>query len=184
MDELPSITDGELEYRVIYLFLAPVARLGTRNRVPLRDLRDLLEMACFQQLRQASYTLDESAEILDVSRRKAAQLSKQLKHNFFDFHSGDSITRRIEYLLWAGELTEGRLKQELSSHSESAIDSALSKLVAAGRIEAQEEQSTTRYSLPSRGPRLFAGDLMDVLEELENTIMSIVELAAERFLEG
>ncbi|MFB6350569.1 MAG: hypothetical protein ABEN55_09860, partial [Bradymonadaceae bacterium] len=83
-DELPEIGREELVRRVIYSLFGPAARVATEAGLPLKEVTSFLEMACYHHLKSASMTLREAADVLDISRRKVAQLSKRLKQNFFD----------------------------------------------------------------------------------------------------
>ena len=123
--------------RVVYGLLRPAARVALAFGIPLKQLRERLQMAYFHEARDRGLKLREIADILDVSPRSAALLSKQLKENFLDVEAEVALPRRIEFLLWAEPLSAARIKQVLVEVDGDEVDAALDKLRDEGRIVAE-----------------------------------------------
>jgi hypothetical protein len=181
--ERPEISDEELRLRIVYSLFGPVAMLAKRFMLPLKQLVSFFEMACYHELKRASLTLDESAERLDVSRRKVAQLSKQLKQNFFRPEYEHGLPRRIEYMLWAGPMTEGRIKQALDEHDDETVDEALDTLAEQDRVEVDDSSHTTRYAVPDSSFRLYEDDWMARIDGLNNLLSNLADTVVGRFFE-
>lgn len=180
MRDLPEITKEELKERVLYSLFGPVAKMARTFRVPLGDLKNLLEMAHFHELKNEALTLNESASVLGVSRRKAAQLSKALKENFFRPEREHGLTRRIEYMLWAGAMTQGRIIQTLSDYEEADIQDALGRLVEQERVHRIEGRTVT-YEVPRGEFRLYQDNWLARIDGLNNLLGNVVNAVMGRF---
>ena len=183
-NELPEVSDDELRMRVIYSILGPAAKLARRFMVSLKELTSLFEMACYHELKRASLTLDESAEKLGISRRKVAQLSKRLKTNFFQPEQRHGLPRRIEYMLWAGAMTQGRIRQALPEHDAAAVDEALDELVRQERVNLVQEEPTRKYAVPEAEFRLYQRDWMARIDGLNNLLANLTDAVVGRFFDG
>jgi len=173
----------ELGERVIYALLRPAARLALAFGVSIKDVGDWLQMAYFHEARARGLKLRHIADILDVSPRKAALLSKQLKHNFLDVEVEVALPRRVEFLLWAGPLSAARITQALQGDS-AAIERALKKLVADGRVKV-EPGATPRYAVVRGEFRLVdeAGWLSRI-DGLDTLLGSVANTTFSRFFGG
>lgn len=183
-DDLPEISEVELRMRVVYSLLAPAAKLARRTSIPLKELTSLLEMACFHQLRKVSMTLREAADKLGVSRRKVADLSKQLKQNFFRPEHAHGLPRRIEYMLWAGPMTEGRIRQSISEYDDAAVEEALETLVEQDRVVVDEDGYATEYAVPDSEFRLYSNNWMARIDGLNNLMTNLYDAVVGRFFES
>jgi len=182
MDQ-PTPGPRELGERVIYALLRPAARLALAFGVPVKDVGEWLQMAYFHEARARGLLLKKVAAILDVSPRKAALLSKQLKHNFLDVEAEVALPRRVEFLLWAGPLSAARIKQALRD-DERAIDKALKKLVADGRVKL-EPGATPRYAVVRSEFRLVdEAGWLSRLDGLDTLLGSVANAAFARFFGG
>lgn len=179
----PEISESELRLRVAYSLLRPVARLARRYVIPLETLTDFFELACYHELKRAEHTLAEAADHLGVSRRKVAQLSKRLKTNFLAPEQEYGLPRRIEYMLWAGPMTEGRIHQSMPDRDDEAIDDALDELVAQERVEITRESPTVEYAVPDSEFRLYENNWMARIDGLNNLLENLTDAIVGRFFE-
>lgn len=177
-DHLSRRTLGE---RVVYGLLRPAARVALAFGIPLKQLRDRLQMAYFHEARDRGLKLREVSDILDISPRSAALLSKQLKENFLDVEVEVALPRRLEFLLWAEPLSTARLKQVLGDASAEAIDDALAKLEAEGRI-VKEAGPKPRWSVVRSAFRLVdERGWLSRLDGLDTLLGTIASAAWSRF---
>jgi len=132
---------------VAYALLRPAARVALTFGIPLKQLRDRLQMAYFHEARDRGLKLREIADALDVSPRSVALLSRQLKENFLDVEAEVALPRRIEFLLWAEPLSTARIKQALGDVAGADVDEALERLVAEGRVV---REAATGSATPAR----------------------------------
>ncbi|MFB6372107.1 MAG: hypothetical protein ABEN55_03105, partial [Bradymonadaceae bacterium] len=142
-DDIEPIDDAQLQGRVIYSLMSPAVRLARAFRVGLEDVRKWVELAYFHELRRDGLTLKEVAERLDVSKRKASGLSRQLKTNFFAPEREYELPRRIEFLVWAEPMSKARLVQNLDDVTVGEVEEALETLLEQGRVVADREGNTT-----------------------------------------
>lgn len=112
----------------------------------MRQLNDWLQMALFQEARAKHLTLREVSELLAVSPRKSALLSKRLKSNFLDVEAEVSLPRRIEYLLWAEPLSVARMAQALPAIDGDLVEEAVARLLEEGRVR-KCPGTTVRYEV-------------------------------------
>lgn len=183
-DDLPEIDRDELHRRIVYSLFRPVSRLASVFGLSLKELTSLLEIACYHQLKRASLTLEEAADALGVSRRKVAQLSKKLKKNFFDPEREHGLPRRIEYMLWAGEMTEGRIRQAIPDEDDEAITEALDQLVRQERVVVEDEGYTKTYSVPDSEFRLYENNWLARIDGLNNLLRNLTDAVIGRFFEN
>lgn len=147
-----GIGEAERRLRVLYAFVRGAAELSAVFGIGLKSFERLGHMAAFQALRRRGLGLGAIAHRLGVSRRKADQLSRLLKDNFFDrsiaAEEGEALERRVEFMLWAEPMSDARLKQVLRSVEAEAVDAAMRGLEAAGRIA--EADGVWRITTPER----------------------------------
>ncbi len=182
-NELPEISESELRLRVIYSLFEPVAKLAHRYVLPLKELKSFFEVACYHELKRASHTLEEAADTLGISRRKVADLSSRLKKNFFRPEQDHELPRRIEYMLWAGPMTEGRIHQTLSEYDEAEIDEALEQLIGRERLELVDEARTRTFTVPDSEFRLYESNWMARIDGLNNLLGNLTDAVVGRFFE-
>lgn len=174
-------TRHTLGERVIYALLRPAARVALTFGVPLKQLRERLQMAYFHEARDRGLKLREVADILDVSPRSAALLSKQLKENFLDVEAEVALPRRIEFLLWAEPLSTARLKQVLSDVDADSIDDALTRLEEEGRVT-REAGAKGRWSVVRSAFRLVdERGWLSRLDGLDTLLATVANTAWSRF---
>jgi hypothetical protein len=181
-DDLPKISDEELRERVIYSLLRPAVRLARLFGVPLKEIVASAELAYFHELKDAGFTQRESASLFDVSTRKVAQLAKRLKQNFFKPERDEELPRRIEFMLWAGPESEGRIHQSLPGYSKEDVRHALELLVEQERV-VRKEGRTVYYEVPRSEFRLYQDHWMPKIDGLNNHLFSVVDSVFGRFFQ-
>lgn len=177
-----DISPQELHERVVYSLMRGGVRLSRRFGFPLREALSLLQMAYFHELRASGMSLDEIGDALDVSRRTAARLSKQLKTNFFRPEREHELPRRIEFMLWAGPMSEARLRRELPDDADE-VAGALAQLVAEGRARL-EPGRVPRYAVARTAGRLVSAGWTARIGALNSLIGNVTQVVYARFLEG
>ncbi len=151
--------------------------------VPLKDIVGWVELAYFHELKNAGFTQRDSASLFDVSTRKVAQLAARLKQNFFKPERDEELPRRIEFMLWAGPESEGRIFQSLDGHSKEEVRHALELLVAQERV-LRVEGRTTYYEVPKSEFRLYQDNWMAKIDGLNNHLFSVVDSVFGRIFRG
>lgn len=179
-DQIPK---EELARRVVYSLLAPAARVGRAFKLPLSELRDWAELAYFHELRASGRKQREIAEALGVSMRSVANLSSRLKQNFLDPEREVGLPRRIEFMLWAEDLSLARLQQVLSSEDPAAIDAAVASLVAEGRI-VEIEGPRPVYSVTRSENRLYSDMWLARVDGLNHLVSTVSAAVFGRFFAG
>ena len=166
----------ELEQHVLYAMLRPAVRLATRLAVPLRELGQWAELGYFHELRRQNFKMREISESLEISMRKAALLSKQLKDSFFEPEQ-HGLARRIEFMIWAESMSLARLQQHMPEVDEAEIREALDQLLEEGRLLEVPGRVVT-YEVARGESRLVRGNLMaklDALNKLLDTVSAAIE---------
>ena len=176
----PGMPSEELRRRVLYTLMLPAVRLGFLFRTPLKDLGRLLQMGSFHEMRRRGLKTHEVAELLDVSARKVALLSRQLKDNFFEADRAHGLPRRIEFMLWAQPLSAARIKQVLTEEAPEEIDAALAQLEAQGRVSRAGGRTEAHVVVKSQY-RLVDPHWMARLDGLENLAATVSNAVYARF---
>ncbi len=175
--------DRELRERVVYEFLRAGAALGLSFSLSLKDVGRLLQMACFHELRASGRQLDTIGRLLGISRRKTAQMSKQLKRAFLPPERHHTLPRRIEFVLWAAPLSVAKIRQALPDTNEEAIRDALTQLIADGRV-VERTGRVVVYERRTPKMRLVRDDWMSRIDALGHLVMSAGDVAHARFFAG
>ena len=182
MSELPEISEEELRARVFYSLVKAAGRLARAFGMQLKEASSWLEISYFHELDEAGFTQGEAAELFGVSKRTVVNLARRLKENFFRPEQESELPRRIEYMLWAGEMTEGRIHQTLKEASSEEVDQALDQLVEQERV-LRHDGRTTRYEVPRAEFRLYKDDWISRIDGLNNHLSNIVDGIYARFFE-
>ena len=172
--------DHEMNRRVVYSLFLPVVRLAFVFRVPIKELGDWLHMAYYHETKRRGLKMREAAELLSVSMRKVALLSKRLKQNFIQAETDHELPRRIEFILWAGTLSEARLIQALPVEEPEAITAALQRLLEQGRVEEVPGRTVT-YQVVRSTYRLVHDNLLARIDGLNNLLASTANAVYARF---
>lgn len=168
---------------MVYALLQPAARLAVKLGLPTRELAEWLEIATFHETRQAGFKMRESTELLGLSMRKLARLSKLLKHNFMRTEEEHALPRRIEFMLWAQPVSAARLAQAMPDVEPKRIDEALAQLEREGRVLRRGSRTTTyQASKPQR--RLVRDDWIARVDALGDLLSTSVNAVYGRFFSG
>ena len=137
---------SEMERRIVYSLLLPAVRLAKVFGVPLKDCAQYTQVAYFHELRKDGMKLREVAELLNISMRSAARLSKQLKANFFLTEDDQPLISKIEFMLWGEPLSLVRMKREMADEDPADIERTIEEMLAAKKIVCQKNRTVT-YAL-------------------------------------
>lgn len=119
--------------KVLFALFLPVLQIAIRFRVELRELNRLLELAYLREARRRGYRGVKLQDLLGISERKASQLSKSLREDFFDPGAARELPRRIEFLLWAQPSSVAKIRQILQA-DKVELNRAMKLLLSEGRI--------------------------------------------------
>jgi hypothetical protein len=165
--------------RIVYAMLMPPSRLAQLLRVPLKDLGEWAQMAYFHETRRRGLKMREASGLLDVSMRKVALLSKRLKQGFVEPDEAHGLPRRVEFMLWAGPLSEARIAQALELPADEVL-ATLEALKAQGRVEPIPGRTPT-WKVVASEFRLVQSEWAARLDGLNNLLGSVVGAVYGRF---
>lgn len=175
--------EHEYTRRVLYSLLIPVARLAGSEGVDLKELGHWIETAYFHELKGRGLKMREMSDLLGVSMRKVAMLSKQLKLNFLRPEREVSLPRQIEFVLWSEPLSKARLAQTFPGASQEELDEAIDLLVHEDRI-VEVDGRTPRYDIASATRRIVGRDWMGRIDGLNNLMNNVADAVFARFFRG
>ncbi len=175
-------SDPALNRRVLYSLMLPAVRLALLLRVPMKEFGDLAQMAYFHETRRAGMKMKDVSGVLGISMRKVALLSKRLKENFLNVEAEHSLPRRVEFMLWAGRLSEARLAQVLPEVTAEELEEALATLVAQGRIRVVDA-SKRIFESARKENRLVTDNWYARLDALDNLGSSVVNTVVARLFD-
>lgn len=173
---------AELEELVVYAMLMPSIQLAHRFRMPLKHLGERLEMGYYHELRKRGYKMREASELLQVSMRKVAQLSKLLKDNFFEPTRGHSLSRRIEFMVWAEPLSVARIQQAIPDVEEDEILQTIEEMLEDQRL-VEHKGRTTTYGVARGARRLVRDHWISRMDGLNQFLSTITHTIYARFFE-
>jgi hypothetical protein len=168
-----------LPLRVVYALMLPSARLAQLVEVPLRDLGSWFQMASFHETRRRGLKMREAAQVLGVSMRKVALLSKQLKQGLVEPDAAHGLPRQIEFMLWAAPLSVARIAQALDEEQE-AVTEALQTLLGEGRVSSVPGRTVT-YRVVRGESRLVRPEWSARLDALNRLLESVANTVYGRF---
>ena len=172
----------EVVERVLYSLLSPAVLLADRFGVAVRELAQWMELAYFHRLRRGGATLQQVADTLNVSLRKASNLSSRLKSNFIRDEENQQLARRVEFLLWAEPMSAQRIKQLLRLPN-GEVDTALERLLAENRIHPKHNGVTLQYELTTRASRLYKDGLIARVDGLNHLLRTVTNAVIGRFFD-
>lgn len=183
MSDPRAIDPEELRQRAVYSLFRPTVRLARRFRVPLKRLAHWLQIAYFHELRQQGLTLKEIADRLDVGMRKAAELSRQMKGQFFRPEFEHGLPRRIEFMLWAESLSRARIHQLMRTEGidEDEVEAAIERLLAERRIRPVEGKKDV-LTVTSTRARLVSPSWMARIDGLNTLVANLGRVTEDRVL--
>lgn len=179
---MADITPDEVVERILYAGMKGIARWARATRAPLKAASQLFDVAYFHELRASGRSIKAIAERLAVSPRRAAQLSKALKQNFLSAERAHTLPRRIEFILWAEPLGEGRIRQALGGDVEAdAVRGALDSLIAEGRVEALPGRTET-YQVTRGDSRMVRDGWLARIDALDHLLQAVGDAVIGRFI--
>ncbi|MEM6929077.1 MAG: hypothetical protein AAF602_19215, partial [Myxococcota bacterium] len=96
MSDDPSRGFLELKQRVVYSLMRAAARVGVRLQLPLKSVTSLLQMAYFQEAREArGLNLDAIAALFGTSLRTVSTLHHRFRSDFFAPEQEVALRRAI-----------------------------------------------------------------------------------------
>lgn len=174
-----------LKRGTLYTLFTPVVRLAYHFDLPLKELRELLDVAYFEEQQRNGRTFKEIAEVFDVSTRKITQLSQALKSLLLvsEAEQQYGLPRKLELMIWAQPMSDRRLAQVLVLENDAdEIREALDTLEQRGAIEWDKKAGVYRpVPLDARQAIGPADDLLARLDALRNFVDGVTDLVQERF---
>jgi hypothetical protein len=170
----------EMGRRVLYTLLEPAVRLAFTLGVSMKELIDWLQMAYYHETKRNGLKVMETARLLNVTPRTVTTLSQRLKMNFLCMSEENDLARRIEFVLWAGPLSEIRLCNALEDDPPEQVREVLAQLVANGRV-VRENGRTVTFRIARHQVRLARDTLQARLDGLSNLLGSVANAVYGRF---
>lgn len=177
-----DLTRAEMELRVLYAMLRPAVRLATRAGVPLRALGQWSELGYFHELRRQGLKMREISAQLEISMRKAAQLSRALKDSFFEADR-HGLARRLEFMIWAEPLSLARMQQAMPDEAPEAVADALDALLKEGRVVEAPSHTVMNYAVSRQASRLVQTRWIARLDALNQLLDTVSGAIQARFFE-
>jgi len=171
----------EFVRRVFYSMIGGALKLAADEELSLKEVNHWVETATFHVLKDRGMKMREISEALDISMRKAANLSNQLKQNFLEPEREHTLPRRIEFMLWSEPLSRSRLLQVMEV-DESELDDALEILVKQERVVLEDGRSP-RYHIASPTRRIVGRSWMGRIDGLNNLMNSAYGTIRARFFD-
>lgn len=182
-----EIEPTELQWRVIYSLFLPSVRMASLFGLSLREMKDWLGVAYLHELKRRDLNQTQSARLIDVSRRTIIDLTRKLRDNFFAPERHEGLSRRILFMLWAEEMSHGRLKQALHTAigelSDDDLDEALDELTDQGVVTAKERQGAMYYTLEKGSFRLYRDNWIARIDALNNQLEHLADTVLARFFD-
>ena len=175
-----TISQQESRRRIAFAVLAPFARIAVNWRLPLREAKQLIELAYYAETRRRGNKLREVAELLSVSMSKLGLLSRELKEIFDEGADGQTISRRILSVLGAGPLSEAKVVSVLSDAEPDAVRTALSEMVKQLLLEVVPGR-TPLYRLAAAQYRLAKEPWMARYAALNHLMAAVGQTVDARF---
>ena len=175
-----TISQQESRRRIAFAVLAPFARVAVNWRLPLREAKQLIELAYYAEARRRGYKLREVAELLSVSMSKLGLLSRDLKEIFDEGTTGQTTARRILSVLGAGPLSEAKLLSVLDDVETEAVKAVLAEMVEQKLLEVVAGR-TPLYRLASGQYRLVREPWMARYDALNHLMTAIGQTVDARF---
>lgn len=175
-----TISQQESRRRIAFAVLAPFARVAVNWRLPLREAKQLIELAYYAEARRRGYKLREVSELLSVSMSKLGLLSRDLKEIFDQGTEGQTTARRALSVLGAGPLSEAKLLSVLDDVAPETVRSVLAEMVEQKLLELDPGR-TPLYRLASAQYRLVREPWMARYDALNHLMTAIGQTVDARF---
>lgn len=176
-----TLKSEELNIQIIYSLLLPAARMAATFGIPLRKMKQLLELAYYQESKKRHLKMKDIRKLMSVSMSKVGLLSKHLKEHFSQPDTQFGLPRKILSLLWASPLSESRIIQALDEFDVDTIRKALAEMVREKRLKL-ENRRTPLYRLGLAQYRQPQDMWISKLDGLNNLLFSVARTVEARFL--
>jgi hypothetical protein len=178
-----TISQQESRRRIAFAVLAPFARVAVNWRLPLREAKQLIELAYYAEARRRGYKLREVSELLSVSMSKLGLLSRDLKEIFDEGTTGQTTARRVLSVLGAGPLSEAKLLSVLDDVEAESVKSVLGDMVEQLLLEIVPGR-TPLYRLAAAQYRLVQEPWMARYDALNHLMTALGQTIDARFERG
>lgn len=175
-----TISQQESRRRIAFAVLAPFARIAVNWRLPLREAKQLIELAYYAETRRRGNKLREVAELLSVSMSKLGLLSRDLKEIFDEGAEGQTISRRILSVLGAGPLSEAKVVSVLDDAEPEMVKTVLAEMVEQRLLEIVPGR-TPLYRLAAAQYRLTKEPWMARYDALNHLMAAVGQTVDARF---
>ena len=125
----------EKQLRLVFSLLKPALRMAARFDVPVRGIVDLVRLGYYEVLAKRGLSSAAIASVFGQTPRHMRSLARRFKSDFFEAEIEVGLVREIEELVAAREPRARELVSLLPGAEPSAIDAALERLLAEGRVE-------------------------------------------------
>ncbi len=174
-------TSVDLHERIAFAMTLPLARLAGRFRIPLRRVKQLSELAYYQEMRRRGLRMAQIQEVMSVGFSKVGTLSRQFK----DYHamSGAEVglQRRILLLLWAAPLTQKHILGALPDEDPEQVLQVLTQMVQQAQLILVQGR-TARYQVATQHNPLLKDQLLVRLSALQSLMTNVAQTVHARFL--
>jgi hypothetical protein len=177
-----TISQQESRSRIAFAVLAPFARVAVNWRLPLREAKQLIELAYYAEARRRGYKLREVSELLSVSMSKLGLMSRDLKEIFDEGTAGQTTARRVLSVLGAGPLSEAKLLSVLDDVEAESVKSVLGDMVE--QLLEIVPGRTPLYRLAAAQYRLVQEPWMARYDALNHLMTALGQTIDARFERG
>ena len=168
----PRLTVPELQRRLVYTFLKPVARLCARFRMPTHTLEELARLAYYEELRTAGGMR---------SLRTVTTVEQSYRDDFLGPEREVELARRVTQALRGGARSLPDLAAVLPDHDEDEVERCVSGLVGAGVVLHTAANPEPRFELVPY-LSLVRDDLLSRLSGLAHQLEVVTSAVRTRFL--
>lgn len=169
---------SEVQRRLVFSLLRPVARLARRFQLPLKTIEELARLAYYAEARRDQTPQAEIAQQFGKSLRTIGSLERKLRSDFLAPETEVEAFRRVEDALAQAPLTADALAKRLGL-DEAEITRLLQGLLASGRAT---KQADGHYALDRRFQSLVQQDLKARVDGLNHQLDVILGAVQARFL--
>ncbi len=178
------MSDAELKTQALFSSMSVATGLAALTGTSLKEMKRLIELAYYKELRRRSMKMREVRKLMNVSMSTVGLLSQKLKAHFAAPEEQRGLPRRVLALLWSGPLSANRIARALADTSEGEVQQVLSDLLEAGDVEEQRGPKVVRYAPTSASYRRVASGWMARVDGLNNLMRSVGTVIQSRFLDG
>lgn len=175
---MANTSSSELQRRLIFSLLRPVARMAQRFDLPLKSLEELARLAYYAEARRDQTPQAEIARRFGKSLRTIGTLERQLRSDFLAPESEIESTRKIEAVLAQGAMPQSELA-ECSGLEADQAQRLIKGMLATGRLL---KQGDGRIALNRSFVSLVQSDLKARVDGLNHQLDVILDAVQARFL--